>query len=125
MSSLRDRILGSADLGERRAVRVPEWDADGEPCTVYVRMLTVRERDVWEARMTDSRAAGDSEEMIRNYRTRLSMLCVVDESGDRIFLDDDLDALGAKNWRALERIAVVALELNALRGDAMETAAKN
>ncbi len=45
---LRNRILAADDL-PKREVRVPEWDVEGEePVVLYVRSMTVRERDAWE-----------------------------------------------------------------------------
>lgn len=125
MSSLRERILGAPDLVLRRAVPVPEWDQDGEPCVVHVRMLTVRERDGWEAKMLEARESGDPFAWRDNFRAGLVVRCAVDHAGERIFADEDAEALGEKSWKAVHRIAAVAIELNGLGALEAENAEKN
>lgn len=102
-AELRERVLQAQDL-RREAVLVPEWDT-----TLYVRCLTARERDAFEAQQL---ALAEKARTNDNIRARLVVLACVDESGARIFADADADALGNKASAALDRLAAVALRLN-------------
>ena len=43
--------------------------------------------------------------------------CVVDEKGNRVFMDDDLEAINKKNASAIKRIVDVAMRLSGLDDD--------
>jgi len=102
-TELRDRVLQAPDL-HREPVVVPEWDT-----TLYVRCLTARERDAFEAQQI---ALGAKDRTNENIRARLVVLACVDENGTRVFGDADADALGNKASSALDRLATVALRMN-------------
>ena len=102
-AELRERVLRAEDL-RREAVVVPEWDT-----TLYVRCLTARERDSFEAQQL---ALAEKDRTSDNIRARLVVLACVDEGGTRVFADGDADALGNKASAALDRLASVALRLN-------------
>lgn len=110
-ANLRDRILGASDLG-REAVHVPEWDV-----TLWVRCMTARERDAFEAQQL---ALGRANRENENIRARLVVLTVVDETGNRVFSDADADALGNKAVAPMERLASVALRLNRISAEDIE-----
>lgn len=103
-ASLRTQVLGIEDL-RREPVVVPEWDNT----TIYVRSLTARERDAFEAQQL---ALAEKHRTNENIRARLVVLACVDENGTRVFADSDADALGNKASSALDRLASVALRLN-------------
>jgi len=115
--TLRDTILAASDLpGE--AVHVPEWNV-----TLTVRSMTAAERDAYEQRMADARKAGGG--AIANIRAALVVMCALDAAGGRVFGDDDIEALGAKSARAVDRVFEAAARLNRLRDQDVETAAGN
>lgn len=105
----REDILGTKLAVE--PVPVPEWGG-----TVYVREMTGAERDAWESTMIQSR---------ENARAVTLVRCIVNEAGERLFRDEDAEALGAKSGRILARIADVARRLNKLGGDDLEDAKGN
>jgi hypothetical protein len=108
MTSLsRDAILAAEDL-PRVPVEVPEWGG-----TVYVRTITGEERDVFEVFWHNNKDR-------RNVRAYLAMLSCVDETGAEIFKSTDLDAIGKKNGRALDRIFEVSMRLSRLGPQAVE-----
>lgn len=110
--SLRDQILAAEDL-QREAVDVPEWGG----LSVYVRTLTGAERDAYESDIigTDGKVKRD------NIRAKLLVRTVVDETGERVFTDADVDALSKKSGSALVRLFDKAQRLNALtKGDVAE-----
>lgn len=93
----REAILGIRDL-QTEEVHVPEWGG-----TVLVRGLTGAERDEFEASVLERR--GKSRELnLVNLRAKLVARCVVDESGARLFLEDDVAVLGTKSAAALQRV---------------------
>lgn len=62
---------------------------------------------------------------LTNMRARLVALSVVDEAGQRVFTDDEVDLLGAKSGAALDRVFAAAQELNGLSGADVEALTKN
>jgi len=101
-------------------VAVPEWDG-----TVLVRGLTGAERDALESNIVQANRDGSTTVDTRNLRARLVALCVVDEDGERIFSDEDVDALGRKSAAALDRVFSVAQRLSGLRAADIEELRKN
>jgi hypothetical protein len=102
----KDAILSANDL-PREAVEIPEWGG-----TVYVRALNGDERDALERMVTTDKVS----------RAAIAALCVVDESGKRLFSSDDLPALAAKHGGALERIVNAAMRFNTLTVAGMDDA---
>jgi hypothetical protein len=62
---------------------------------------------------------------LTNMRARLVSLTVIDEAGQRLFSDDEVDLLGAKSGAALDRVFAVAQKLNGLSGADVEALTKN
>ena len=114
----KSAILAADDL-KTEDVDVPEWGG-----TVRVRAFSGRERDAFEA----SLVRGDGKDRkvdLTNMRARLVALTVVDESGQKVFTQDDVDLLGAKSDAALDRVFSVAQKLNGLSGADVEELTKN
>ncbi len=106
----RDAIL-AADDREYEVVPCPEWGGE-----VRLRSLTGAERDAYEQSLVQTR--GKSREMnLRNARAKLVALCAVDENGNRLFTDADVNALGKKNAKPLDRLFDVARRLSGLSED--------
>jgi hypothetical protein len=104
MSLDRNTILGMDDL-PRTEVEVPEWNG-----SVYVRTLTGSER----VRLSEILESGDA------TGAQVVALVAVDEEGNRLFSEDDVDALSEKNGKALERIVSAAMEWNFVTEDSLE-----
>lgn len=112
----RDEIVLSKDqiraADDRRLteVEVPEWGG-----SVFVRTLPLSERlDLSAAAKRDGDLTID-----------LVVLCACDPDGGRLFATEDADWLAGKNGEVLQRIALVAIEVNGLTAKATEDAAKN
>jgi hypothetical protein len=103
----KDAILAADDIKSER-VPVPEWGGE-----VMVRGLTGSQRDEWEAGLTIRRGKQVVPDM-RNFRARLVVLCVVDETGQLVFHAGDVDALAGKSGAALDRIYDKAAELSGI-----------
>ncbi len=100
----REQILGADDL-PREEVTIPEWNG-----SVFVRALTGHERDALERVLATDKLS----------RATIAAMCVVDEKGNKLFADGDVQALGKKNGAALERIVQAALRFNLLTDEAVE-----
>jgi hypothetical protein len=103
----KDAILAADDIQTER-VEVPEWGGE-----VAVRGLTGSQRDEWEAGLTVRRGKTVVPDM-RNFRARLVVLCVVDDAGQLVFHQGDIDALAGKSGAALDRIYDVAARLSGI-----------
>ena len=114
----REQILQADDL-QRELVEVPEWDGQ-----VYVRCLTGAERDRYEASIIDVNNK-DGPPNLENLRAKLVSLTTVDESGERLFSEGDIRALGEKNSAPLQRIFTVAQRLSAISNTDVEELSKN
>lgn len=115
---LRDDILNSHDLPTEK-VHIPEWNLD-----VWVRSMTGLERDLYEADLLEDKDKSIKEKL-RNMRAKLAVLCTVDENGERVFDESDVEELGKKSAKALDRIFNAIQILNALGDEAIEDIAKN
>jgi hypothetical protein len=103
----RKDILDASDL-HRESVDVPEWGG-----AVLVRGLTGKERDALEE-STVQRRGRDVVRNFENLRARLVSMALVDENGARLFSEEDVEALGGKSARALDRVYAVAQRLAGL-----------
>ena len=107
----RDQILGAEDL-KRELVEVPEWGG-----SVFVRAMMGTERDSYEESVLQISQNGKgvtAKPILAAMRAKLCARCIVDESGARLFTDEDVDALGTKSAAALDRVFAVAQRLNAI-----------
>lgn len=118
---LKDKILAQKDLIQE-PVSIPEWpEVDGQ---IYVRTMTGVERDDYEGLVFSKQRNGKPQDL-RGLKSRLVVLCAVDENGDRIFADKDEKDLQQKSAAAINRVADVALSLNGFTEKDVEALAKN
>lgn len=113
----RDAILNSADLPMEK-IHIPEWGGD-----VYIRTICAGDRDSFEESI--SSGAKDRKSNMKNFRARLAVLCCVDASGNRLFTENDIEALGKKSCKALDRILTVSRKLNGFSDNDVEELVKN
>lgn len=116
-----------AHFRQVREVEVPEWGG-----TVRLRAMSGNERDELEAEsFTTTTETVDGKPVVvrhvnvRKMRARLLARCMIDEAGDRIFADDEIDILGAEDSGLVARLFAVAQDMNGLGMAAKETAEKN
>lgn len=114
MPLTKEQILAAND---RRTieVQVPEW---GD--TVRLAVMSGTERESFEREWTNS-----EEKLIPHYKLKMLRRCLVDDNGDAMFTDADLDALGKKNAMVLDRLFTECMKLNGFQKDSVEEAAKN
>lgn len=118
MALTKKDILTVDDL-QVEEVNVPEWGG-----SVLVRGLTARERDQFEDTVVENPGKNASING-DNIRSKLCVLCIVDEDGDRLFDDKDVAALGNKSAAALQRVFEVAQRLARFTNKDVEELAKN
>lgn len=113
----KEMILEADDLSSVK-VDVPEWNG-----YLYVRSMTGAERDMFESSLIEQR--GKSRKMnMANVRAKLVTLVATDEEGNRLFTNRDVEALGKKNAKALDRIFTEARKLNGISDEDIEELTK-
>jgi len=117
----RADILGAPDLPTRE-VPVPEWGG-----VVLVRGLTAAERDEYEISLIDITASttGRMVPRVDNMRAKLAARGIVEEAGNRLFTEADIEVLGTKSATALDRVCDAVRELSGLGARAAEEALGN
>jgi hypothetical protein len=109
----KEQIL-EVDDTEYATVACPEWGGD-----VRLKSIKGRQRDEYEQSLIVER--GGSRQMnLRNARAKLIVLCAVDEEGRALFGPDDLNALGRKNAKPLDRLFDECRKLAGLSEDDVE-----
>ncbi len=114
MGTLRDQILAAEDL-PREEVKTDEWGPFGVP-SVFVRGLTSKERDDWEMSLTVAGPDGTriANPRLKNMRAGFVVNVLVDENGERIFADKDVELLAAKNAAVIDRLWDVGRRLSGM-----------
>lgn len=113
----RDEILSRKDL-KREKVSIPEWGGD-----VLVSEMTAEARDAWEQ---ESIIIGNQKKTSKNiYRARFIIRVVVDEEGNLLFNDSDIEKLGKLSANALDRICSAGQRLNGMTKENLEEATGN
>ena len=110
----RASILGADDLTPTlKLVMVPEWGG-----RLYIRTMTGKERERFEEAISSGTAKG-------KIRPLLASICICDEKGRSLFSAADVDALGEKSVKALNRVYEAAMSLNALGKEEVAALEKN
>ena len=120
MTLLTKEVLLAAQDLKIETVAVPEWGGE-----VRVRSMTGAARDAYEQWLMHQRGGSDGPVSMPNLRARMVALSVVDEAGKLMFDEADIEALGEKSARALDRVYAAATRLNAMGDKEIEALAKN
>ena len=118
MTLSRKDILEVNDL-TTRIVPIPEWKGD-----VIIKMMTGTERDQFEDSLFEGRGK-DRKSNYKNLRAKLLSMCLVGEDGKRLFSDRDIESLGGKSAKVLDRLYTIATELNGIGAKEEEALTKN
>ena len=120
MTLTADQIL-AADDAPLMKVAVKEWkDAEGNPGIVYIRVMSVAERDAYERMWIGKRETG-----IENFRTEYLQRVLCDEKGQLLFTKDQVDRLGSKSAAVMSQLFEKAMAHNAMSEADVEELAKN
>jgi len=114
----KDKILSAEDL-PFEDVEVQEWGG-----TVRLRTMTGLERDAFEQSVIMFEGKTRKMNMI-NIRAKLVAKTAVDESGNPLFAEGDIEKLGKKSAKALDKLFGIAQKLNGIGQDDIEALAKN
>jgi len=112
MSLSKTAILAAKDVRLSDAIDVPEWGG-----SVYVKTLSGLERDAFEESY--------AEQKMRAFRVRFLVLTLCDDAGERLFADNDHDALGKKSSVVINRLFELAWSHNAFTTEAVESLGKD
>ncbi|MGH7341913.1 MAG: hypothetical protein ACREKH_15590 [Candidatus Rokuibacteriota bacterium] len=101
---------------------VPEWGVK-----LRVRGLSGTERDAYEAKAVALKQGGqDIELRLANFRSRLLVKCLFDpETDERIFEDNEVNALGGKAGNVIDRLFDVAQAMSGMDSGAAARAEGN
>lgn len=102
----RKSILAVDDV-RREKFHVPEWRGD-----VYLRVLTGTDRDRFEESYADQK--------MKAFRIRFLLMALCDESGERLFGDEEADVLGKKSSVVINRLFEAGWKLNAFTQEAVD-----
>lgn len=113
MALTRDAIVKAQDI-LTETVPVPEWGGD-----VVVRGLTGDELDEFQGSVRQFRRSLDGKGMEpvliqKGMHAKLLVKTLVDDNGERLFMDNEAGELGAKSGKVLERLYEVAQRLSGL-----------
>ena len=112
----KDQILAVDDV-QTIVVDVPEWGGQ-----VRLATMSGTSRDMYEQTLAKAMDKGAA---IANLRASFLAYSLVDEEGNLLFSQEDIEALGRKNGAALDRIFQEATKLNRTGFSGSEEAAKN
>lgn len=101
MALTADQILAADDLGLKR-VDVPEWGGE-----LYVRVMSVRERDDYERLWLGKKETG-----IDNFRSQYLARVLCNEKGELLFSRGQIDKLAEKSGAVMGRLFDVAMKHN-------------
>lgn len=114
----KDQILNANDY-EYEDIEVKEWGG-----TVRVRTMSGTERDNFEASVFESKGK-DTKVNFKNFRAKLCAMTIVNEENMRMFTDSEVDDLGKKSAKALDKVFNVAQKLNGIGAKEVEELTKN
>jgi hypothetical protein len=102
------------------SVIVPDWNG----AEIYVRKMSAVERAAYEVKMMELNDAplGDR---IWKIKVLCVVLCACNEDGERLFADDQFEAVAAKSTDAVDLVFTLADKLNLITQHGVETEAGN
>jgi hypothetical protein len=118
MALLSKEQITAADDRQWEDVPVPEWGG-----TVRLVGMSGSERNAYQSSLVVLGPNGSVQRMnMTDQLAKLVAKCLVGEDGQRLFSDNEVKALGAKNGAVLERLGQVAQRLSGLRKEDVEAA---
>lgn len=117
MSLDRLQILAKKDFMPRQEVLIPEWEG-----SVWVRSLTVGERDSIDSDFNAARTKGKTPD---NLRARMLIKGCCNADGVALFSDADISDVNKLPATILEKIFDAILKINKIGAGAIEESEKN
>jgi hypothetical protein len=100
--------------------RIEKVDIEGD--CVYVRSMTVSERDQWEQLILAKRDAG---KLYNQFRASLLVRTICDEHGSRLFDDADVDKVSEMAAEVADSLYDVGARLSGISKEAVQEVQKN
>ena len=110
------KILAANDIVQE-VVETPEW---GKGTGVIIQGMTGVDRDAYETSMQEKDSKGKQKANFTNLRARLVAYSAVDEGGNRIFTENQVEELGKKSAKVLDRLFDAAQKLSGIGVDDVE-----
>lgn len=118
----RDQIFAADDV-RTEEVPVPEW-GNGTDAVVLVRGMSGSERDAFETSLITGKGK-DQTVSLKDIRAKLCARTICGPDKVRLFSDSDIEALGKKSAKALDRVFGVAQRLSGITDDDIAELEKN
>lgn len=109
----KEQIL-KADRKKTVDITVPEWGG-----SVRLQELSASDRDMWEAESFTFAENGEAKFNPKHARARLVVRCIVDDTGRRMFTDDEVAAIGSLSAATVQKLFNAARKLNAISAEDM------
>lgn len=120
----RDEIFAADDV-QTEEVAVPEWGGPANPhATVLVRGMSGTERDAFETSLITGKGK-DQTVSLKDIRAKLCARTICGPDKVRLFSDSDIEALGKKSAKALDRVFGVAQRLSGITDEDIADLEKN
>ena len=114
----RDQIINAVDIVFEN-VEVPEWGG-----TIRVKSLTGDQVDAYQSARVMTK--GESTTVnLKKARAQLVYMGAIDGQGNKLFSQADVDRLGRKSNKALERVADVIARISGLKKESIEQAGED
>lgn len=114
----KEQIIAANDI-TTEVVSAKEWGGD-----VIIKVMTGSERDAFEASVFEQKGK-DLQRNLNNLRAKLVARCLVGEDGNRLFNDKEIDLVGRKSAKVLDKLYEVAVKLNGIGAKEIEELTKN
>ena len=112
MALSKSSILAANDTKISEEIKVPEWGGE-----VFVKTLSGTERDIFEDAYSQNK--------MKAFRARFLVLTLCDDKGERLFGDNEVDALGKKSSVVINRLFDKAWAHNAFTSEAVDALGKD
>jgi hypothetical protein len=117
--SIKEKIRNRTKVVVTEKVDTPEWpEVDG---TVFVRKVSSKERDDWEAGIVGDGKKRD----LKNLRARFVVYCACDEIGGLLFDQKDAGWLGDDDASVIDRLWDKGRKLSGISDEDNEELVKN
>ncbi|MGQ5580925.1 hypothetical protein [Streptomyces sp. ECR3.8] len=118
MALLSKDQITAADDRKWEDVDVPEWGG-----TVRLVGMSGSERNAYQSSLVVMGSNGKPQRLnMSDQLAKLVAKCLVGEDGQRLFSDNEVKALGAKNGAVLDRLGDICQRLSGLRKEDVEEA---
>src|SRR3989304_3124891 len=124
-----ENLLDRSKLLAKETLEIEKVEL-GEGDIVYVRQMTGRERDQFEASLlkkkTNAKGESTYEQNTEDFRAKLAVLTLCDEKGNSLLQPGDYSVLSQNmSAKRLEKIIIAAQKLNAITEVDKENLTKN